>query len=72
MWVLPPRCQFYPNTERVLGHSEESHTHPIGKDNARYVRLPTETRLRIAEMLRLGIAHKRIVRFYIDLFTLEV
>lgn len=69
--ILPKRCgcscrlvvKSYPNTERVLGHYEESHTHPIGKDNAHYVRLPMETRLRIAEMLRLGITHKRIVRF---------
>lgn len=69
--ILPKRCgcscrlvvKSYPNTERVLGHYEETHTHPIGRENARYVRLPAETRLRVAEMLRLGITHKRIVSF---------
>ena len=43
MYVLGRACR-YPNAERVLGHYEESHTHPI----ARYVCLSTETRLRIA------------------------
>lgn len=51
----------YPNTTKVLGHYEERHAHEIGHENACFTRLPTETRLRIAEMLRMGITHQKIV-----------
>ena len=51
----------YPNMEHVLGLYEDNHSHPIGPDNARFTRLPEETRLQMAEMLRMGITHKRIV-----------
>jgi len=52
----------YPNTEQVLGLYEATHSHPIGQDNARFMRLPEETRVRIAEMLRMGVTHEHIVR----------
>jgi hypothetical protein len=52
----------YPNTEHILGLYEDNHSQPIGQDNARFTRLPEETRLRMAEMLCMGITHKRIVR----------
>ena len=51
----------YPNTDRVLGHYETQHTHPTGSENARFTRLPTETRIQIAELLRSGISPKKIV-----------
>ena len=55
----------YPNTECVLGLYEHDHSHPTGQDNARFTRLPEETRLQMAEMLRMGITHKRIVSYLI-------
>jgi hypothetical protein len=51
----------YPNMDRVLGHYEEQHTHPTGPENARFTRLPTETRIQIAKLLRSGISPKKIV-----------
>lgn len=51
----------YPNTKQVLGIYEDQHSHVIGHSNARFTRLPVGTRIRIAEMLRLGIEPKRIV-----------
>ena len=51
----------YPNTEHVLGMYEKDQSHVVGEMNARFMRLPTETRVRIAEALRTGITHKRIV-----------
>src|ERR1700722_3780658 len=54
--------KFYPNMEQVLGLYEATHSHPIGQDNARFTRLPEETRVRIAEMLRMGVTHEHIVR----------
>jgi hypothetical protein len=51
----------YPNMDRVLGHYEEQHTHPTGSENARFMRLPTETRIQITELLRSGISPKKIV-----------
>jgi hypothetical protein len=50
----------YPNTEHVLGLYEDKHSHMTGQDNAQFTCLPLETRLRIAEMLCLGITHKQI------------
>ena len=35
----------YPNTEHILGLYEDNHSQPIGQDNARFTRLPEETRL---------------------------
>lgn len=54
------RC--YPNTLKVLGNYNAIHSHPIGNDNAKFTRLTTETRVQIAEMLRIGITHDQIVR----------
>lgn len=51
----------YTGTSKVLGIYEDKHTHSIGPANARFTRLTVETRTRIAEMLRMGISHKRIV-----------
>ena len=51
----------YPNTEHILGLYEDTHTHPISQDNAHFTRLPEETRLRMAEMLHMGITHKWIM-----------
>lgn len=56
----------YPNTARVLGRYEETHSHATGQVNARFTRLSMETRIKIAEMLRIGITHKRIVSFLLS------
>ena len=52
----------YPNTAQVLRLYEGNHSRATGHDNARFTRLTTDTRLQIAEMLRMGISHKHIVR----------
>jgi len=52
----------YPNTPNVLGQYHAAHSHPTGDGNARFTRLPEETRVQIAEMLHMGITHDRIVR----------
>lgn len=59
----------YPNTDHVLGHYVEQHTHVIGPENAWFTQLPTETCIQIAELLRLGISPKKIVSA--DIYNLE-
>ena len=51
----------YPNTAQVLRLYEDNHSHATGHDNARFTCLAADTRLQIAEMLRMGISHKCIV-----------
>jgi len=60
---LTVKC--YPNTPIVLGVYKSAHSHPIGNQNARFMRLSIETRSHIAEMLRLGVSADRIVSTYI-------
>jgi hypothetical protein len=55
----------YPGTDTVLGRYEAEHDHEIGAANLRYTRLPVETRVQIAEMLRMGISRDRVVRCFI-------
>lgn len=55
----------YPNMARVLGRYEDNHSHAIGYDNARFTLVISETRVQIAEMLRMGISNKRIVRVFL-------
>jgi hypothetical protein len=52
----------YPNMDLVLGRYNGSHSHPVGKDNAKFTRLSQDARILIAEKLRAGISHARIVR----------
>ena len=59
----------YPNTDHVLGHYVEQHTHVISPENAWFTQLPTETCIQIAELLRLGISPKKIVSA--DIYNLE-
>lgn len=57
----------YPDTQQVLGFYTEEHDHPIGNENARFIRIPYEDRVRIAEMLRMGIEPRNVVSFLIFL-----
>ena len=65
----------YPDTKEVLGFYTEDHDHPIGGENACFIRIPYEDRVRIAEMLRMGIEPKRVVCYSapvsIALFTVH-
>ena len=51
----------YPNTDQVLGHYKEQHTHPTGPENAWFTRLPIGTHIQITKLLRSGISPKKIV-----------
>ena len=59
------QCQItfktYPDRDEVLGFYNQNHDHPIGGENARFIRIPYEDRVRIAEMLRMGIEPKEVV-----------
>ena len=54
----------YPNTKHILGLYEDTHSHPIGHDNAGFTCLPEDTCLRMAEMLHMGITHKQMVSLH--------
>lgn len=51
----------YPGVTTVLGQYEAQHDHPIGGNELRFTRVSTETRTRIAEMLRMKIVPDEIV-----------
>ncbi len=53
--------KIYPDTKEVLGFYTDEHDHPIGDENARFIQIPYEDRIRIAEMLRMGIEPKKVV-----------
>jgi hypothetical protein len=48
--------------KEVLGRYTNEHSHPTGDANARFVRIPVETRLRIAELLRMGVDRARVLQ----------
>ena len=48
----------YPNMDLVLGRYDGSHSHPVGKDNAKFTRLSQDARILI---VRAGVSHARIV-----------
>ncbi|KZV87284.1 hypothetical protein EXIGLDRAFT_840088 [Exidia glandulosa HHB12029] len=52
----------YNNTSIILGRYESNHSHPLGHDNAAYTRISDETRMRIAELLRVGSTPEAIMR----------
>lgn len=54
--------KIYSGTTKILGKYLADHSHPIGKENACYTKLSRDTRVQIAEMLRMGISHEHIVR----------
>ncbi|KZP22578.1 hypothetical protein FIBSPDRAFT_657372, partial [Athelia psychrophila] len=56
---LTVKC--YAGISKVLGMYNDQHIHPTGHENARFTRLAHDTRIKIAEQLRLGVSHKRIV-----------
>ncbi|KAJ7926587.1 hypothetical protein B0H13DRAFT_2313305 [Mycena leptocephala] len=48
--------------EDFLGRYTHEHSHPTGDANARFVRIPIETWLRIAELLRMGVDRARVLQ----------
>ncbi|KAJ7673456.1 hypothetical protein B0H17DRAFT_947186 [Mycena rosella] len=52
----------YPGTQQVLGCYTHEHSHPTGDANARFIRIPVDTRLRIAELLRMGVDRARVLQ----------
>jgi hypothetical protein len=51
----------YPNTEKVLGKYTVEHSHPIGDENLRFMRLPINVRLKIADLIRMGVSNDNIL-----------
>jgi hypothetical protein len=51
----------YPNTDKVLGKYTGDHGHAIGMENIRFTRLSDDTRLKIADLLRMGVSSENIV-----------
>ena len=47
----------YPNMDLVLGRYDGSHSHPVGKDNAKFTQLSQDARILIAEKLHAGVSH---------------
>lgn len=47
----------YPNMYLVLGRYDGSHSHPVGKDNAKFTQLSQDARILIAEKLHAGVSH---------------
>ncbi|KAJ7589534.1 hypothetical protein C8J56DRAFT_784895, partial [Mycena floridula] len=54
--------RFYPNTPHILAFYNDVHDHAIGNANLMYTRIRPDDRLRIVEMLRMGIEPKRVLR----------
>ncbi|KAJ7091313.1 hypothetical protein C8R43DRAFT_835691, partial [Mycena crocata] len=52
----------YPGTEEILGRYTHEHSHPTGDPNARFICIPIETRLRIAELLQMGVDRSRVLQ----------
>ena len=52
----------YPNTGKVLGKYIGEHDHAIGMENLRFTWLPNDVRLRIADLLCMGVSKENIVR----------
>ncbi|KAJ6570995.1 hypothetical protein DFH09DRAFT_916772, partial [Mycena vulgaris] len=51
----------YPGTSEVLGFYKLAHSHDIGDENLRYMRLDAETRKEIEKLLRLGVEPKKVL-----------
>ncbi|KAJ7480565.1 hypothetical protein FB451DRAFT_1446379 [Mycena latifolia] len=54
--------KMYPGMDEVLGCYLNEHSHPTGDANARFIRIPEETRLHIVELLRMGIDPARVLK----------
>ena len=51
----------YPGTMVIQALYTDAHSHAIGNTNARFTHLPSETRKRIEELLRLGMDPAKVV-----------
>ncbi|KAJ7737803.1 hypothetical protein DFH07DRAFT_689677, partial [Mycena maculata] len=52
----------YPGMEEVLGRYTHEHSHPTGDANAHFIRIPVEIRVRIAELLCMGVDCARVLQ----------
>ncbi|KDQ57874.1 hypothetical protein JAAARDRAFT_193361 [Jaapia argillacea MUCL 33604] len=57
--------KIYLNTTNVLVLHTQEHAHPIGYENVKHTQILKETRVRIAEMLRMKISPDKIVSFFL-------
>jgi hypothetical protein len=55
------RVKSYPGTTTLLGSYHSDHSHPLGDENLKYTRLPTEDVRLIEKLLGDGVAEKKIV-----------
>lgn len=59
------RCRLtikmYPHTDTILGKYETQHNHALGDDNLRFLRLSDGIRVRVMEMIHMGMDSKAIV-----------
>lgn len=51
----------YPGRDTILGNYNNVHSHEIGDENARFIRLPKSVRKEIERLLRLGVDPKKVV-----------
>jgi hypothetical protein len=51
----------YPHTDIVLGKYNSNHSHPIGMENLKFIRMRDSTKEMIASMVRSGMNNKDIV-----------
>ena len=56
------KIKSYPHTLTVLGKYIPDHSHLMGKDNLKHVRIRVPTQEHIMELIRLGLMDKEIVR----------
>ena len=55
------QIKMYPHTDTVLGKYNSNYSHPIGRDNLKYVWIQPNTCNLIKDLVRLGLKDKEIV-----------
>src|SRR5713226_8587743 len=55
------QIKMYPHTDTILGRYNPDHSHPVGKDNLRYIRIRVSTRALIEDWVHYGVTDLEIV-----------
>ena len=55
------QIKMYPHTDTILGRYNPDHSHPVGKDNLRYIRIRVSTRALIEDWVHYGVTDLKIV-----------